>query len=109
MTMTQAWSEEMVEVAGINLQMVKGGSGESLLILHDEMGYPGWLKYHEALSKEYQLNSPFHPGFGESEELDWVMGMRDLSGWYLGCLDQLGLEGINIIGFGYTLEIRFFS
>ena len=50
MTMTQAWSEEMVEVAGINLQMVKGGSGESLLILHDEMGYPGWLKYHEALS-----------------------------------------------------------
>ena len=43
MTMTQAWSEEMVEVAGINLQMVKGGSGESLLILHDEMGHPGWL------------------------------------------------------------------
>ena len=100
MTMTQAWSEEMVEVAGINLQMVKGGSGEPLLILHDEMGYPGWLKYHEALSKGYQLNIPFHPGFGESEELDWVMGMRDFAGWYLGCLDQLGLEGVNVIGFG---------
>ena len=81
MTMTQPWTEEMVEVAGINLQMVKGGSGEPLLILHDEMGHPGWLRYHEALSKEYQLNIPFHPGFGESEELDWDMGMRDLAGW----------------------------
>ena len=46
---TQPWTEDMVEVAGVKLQVVKGGSGEPLLILHDEMGHPGWLGFHQAL------------------------------------------------------------
>ncbi len=97
---TQPWTEDMVEVAGVKLQVVKGGSGEPLLILHDEMGHPGWLGFHQALAQSFSLQIPSHPGFGESEELNWVMGMRDLTVWYLGALDQLGLEGMSVIGFG---------
>ena len=39
-TGTQAWTEELAEVAGTKLQLVRGGAGDPLLILHDEMGPP---------------------------------------------------------------------
>lgn len=98
-TKPQTWAEEMVEVAGTSLQLVKGGRGEPLLILHGEMGHPGWLRFHEALARNYTLNIPSHPGFGKSPRLGWVMNMRDLAGWYLGALDELGLGQVNTVAF----------
>ena len=37
-TAEQTWTEEIVEVAGTTLQLVTGGSGSPVLVLHDEMG-----------------------------------------------------------------------
>ena len=98
-TSSKAWTEETVEVAGTKLQLVKGGTGEPLLILHDEMGHPGWLRFHEALAQHHTLYIPSHPGFGESERLNWIMNMRDMAGWYLEALDDLGLGQVNVVGF----------
>ena len=98
-TSSRAWTEETVEVAGTKLRLVKGGSGEPLLILHDEMGHPGWLRFHESLAQHHTLQIPSHPGFGESERLDWIMNMRDMAGWYLEALDDLGLGQVNVVGF----------
>lgn len=100
-TTSQAWTEEMVELAGINIQLMKGGSGEPLLILHDEMGHPGWMNFHESLSQTNELLLPSHPGFGDSTYLEWVMTMRDFAGWYLEALDDLGLGQINMMGFSF--------
>ena len=98
-TSSRAWIEETVEVAGTKLQLVKGGTGEPLLILHDEMGHPGWLRFHEALAQHHTLYIPSHPGFGASERLDWIMNMRDMAGWYLEAVDDLGLGQVNVVGF----------
>ncbi len=98
-TASQTWTEEMVQVADVRLQLVKGGTGEPLLLLHDEMGHPGWLGFHQALSQEYTLHIPSHPGFGETDQVDWFMNMRDLAGWYLGALEDLGLEPVKVVGF----------
>ena len=98
-TSTEPWVEESVEVAGSRLQLVKGGTGKALLILHDELGHPGWLRFHEALAQQYTLYIPLHPGFGKSERLDWIMNMRDIATWYLDALDELGLRQIPAIGF----------
>ena len=98
-TASGTWTQEIVELAGTKVQMVKGGSGSPLLILHDEMGHPGWLRYHEELAKTHTLYLPSHAGFGETERLDWIMGMRDLAGWYLEVLDDLGLGQIDMLGF----------
>ena len=98
-TSSRAWTEETVEVAGTKLRLVKGGSGEPLLILHGEMGHPGWLRFHESLAQHHTLHIPSHPGFGESERLDWIMNMRDMAGWYLEALDDLGLGQVNVVGF----------
>ena len=98
-TSSKAWTGETVEVAGTKLRLVKGGTGEPLLILHDEMGHPGWLRFHEALAQHNTLYMPSHPGFGESERLDWIMNMRDMAGWYLEAVDDLGLGQVNVVGF----------
>jgi pimeloyl-ACP methyl ester carboxylesterase len=98
-TSTDPWTEEIVAVAGTRLQLVKGGTGEPLLLLHDELGHPGWLRFHEALAQQYTLYMPLHPGFGKSERLDWIMNMRDLATWYLDALDELGLSQLPAIGF----------
>jgi pimeloyl-ACP methyl ester carboxylesterase len=89
---------ETVHLAGVDLKLIKGGRGAPLLILHDEMGHPGWLRFHESLAENFTLYIPQHPGFGESPPVDWVMNMRDLAGWYLEALDDLGLGPINVLG-----------
>jgi len=98
-TVSATWTDEIIEAAGTTLQLVKGGAGEPLLILHGEMGHPGWLRYHRALAERNTLYIPSHPGFGKSRRLDWVMNMRDLAGWYLDALDDLGLGQVNVVGF----------
>ncbi len=98
-TTTKSWTEEMIEVAGANIQVVKGGAGDPLLVLHGEMGHPGWMRYHEGLSQGNTLHIPSHPGFGSSERLDWIMSVRDMAGWYLEAIDDLGLGQVNLMGF----------
>ena len=100
-TTSQAWTEEIVELAGTSVQLVKGGSGKPLLILHDEMGHPGWMNFHEALGQNNELIIPSHPGFGDSPFLDWIMNMRDMAGWYLEALDDMGVGQINMMGFSF--------
>jgi pimeloyl-ACP methyl ester carboxylesterase len=99
-TMAATWTEEVVEVAGQSLHLVKGGSGAPLLILHGEMGHAGWLRYHEALAQHYAVTLPVHPGFGKTARVDWVRNMRDLASWYLEALDDLGLDGMPVLGCG---------
>lgn len=96
---TVTWTEEVVEAAGSKLHLVKGGEGEPLLLFHGEMGHPGWMRFHEALAQDHTLYIPLHPGFGKTERLDWAMNMRDLAGWYLEAMDDLGLRRVNAVGF----------
>jgi pimeloyl-ACP methyl ester carboxylesterase len=100
-TTTATWTEETVEVAGVSLALMKGGSGSPLLILHDELGQPGWLRYHEALAQQHTLYMPLHPGFGKTAGLEWVLHVRDLAGWYLDALDELGVGRLPVIGLGF--------
>lgn len=99
-TTSATWTEQIVDAAGVPLHLVQGGSGEPLLILHDEMGYIGWQHFHEALAQDFKLVVPGHPGFGRTARLDWIMNMRDLAGWYLEALDDLGLDHVHLLGYG---------
>ena len=99
MTTTASWTEQKVEAAGAEMQILRGGSGDPLLILHDEMGQPGWLQLHEELAKNYEVIAPSLPGFGVTDRLDWVMNVRDISTWTLWALDDLGLSNLNVLGF----------
>lgn len=97
-TTSQNWTREAMEVAGATIELVKGGSGEPLLVLHGELGHPGWMSYHDSLSQNNSLIIPSHPGFGESTPLEWIMNMRDMAGWYLQALEDMGIGPINVVG-----------
>ena len=98
-TPPNGWTDELIEVGGTSIQLVKGGTGEPLLLLHGEMGHLGVLRFHQALAEHHTVYIPSHPGFGKSPRLDWIMNMRDLAAWYLQALDELGLDQVNVIGF----------
>ena len=97
-SLSVAWTEETRSVSGVDLHLRKGGSGDPLLILNDEIGHLGSLRYQEELAQRHTVYVPSHPGFGVTPRLDWVMNMRDLAGWYLMALDELGLDSVNAIG-----------
>ena len=98
-SLSVAWNEETLQVAGTDLHLRRGGSGKPLLILQDEIGHRGALRYQEELAQDFEVIIPSHPGVGPTPRLDWVMNMRDLAGWYLMALDELGLNGVDTVGF----------
>lgn len=93
------WQEEMIRVAGINVQVFHGGEGEPLLVLHGAGGNPGWLPYCEALAQHFHVYAPSHPGFGSSDRPDWMERVHDLSYFYRWFLDELRLEPLPVVGF----------
>lgn len=93
------WSEESVRVAGTELVFVKGGSGKPLLVLHEELGHPGWLGWHAELARERTLLIPLQPGFGRSPRVDWLWNVRDLACFYSRVLRERNLVPIDVIGF----------
>ena len=97
--MTTAFTEEMIDVGGTHIQMLKGGSGEPLVVLHGAGGNSGWLNYVNALSDKYTVYLPSHPGYGKSERPDWLETMADLASFYTWFLEEQGLEGSRAIGF----------
>ena len=100
MSQTSAvWTENILDLAGNKVQLIRGGSGDPMLVLHDELGPPGWLNFHEKLSKDFELYLPSHAGYGKSKRLDWIMNMRDLAGWYLEVLDDLDPGPMTLMGF----------
>ena len=91
--------EETVAAAGVELALLRGGSGKPLLILHDELGYPGWMAWNEKLAQDRTLLIPLQPGFGKTPRIDWIRSYRDLAGFYSQVLRELRLEPIDVIGF----------
>jgi pimeloyl-ACP methyl ester carboxylesterase len=91
--------QETVRAADNELVLVRGGSGKPLLILHDELGYPGWMAWNDKLAQERTLLIPLQPGFGKTQRIDWIRSYRDLAGFYSQVLRELRLEPIDVIGF----------
>lgn len=93
------WTENTANIAGTELVLVKGGSGRPLLMFHDELGYPGWMKWNEELAKERELIIPLQPGFGKTPRVEWIRNYRDLGGFYARMLRERNLDPIDVIGF----------
>ena len=97
--MTTGFTEEFVDVGDSRVQVLKGGSGEPLLVLHGAGGHQGWPRYARALADRYTVYIPSHPGYGQSERPDWLESMNDLACFYTWFMEQHGLDGARAIGF----------
>lgn len=95
------WKEEVTRVAGTDLAIIKGGRGKPLLVLHEELGHPGWLNWHDALAQERTLIIPIQPGMGNSPKVEDVRTVHQLGLFYGWVLRELGLGPIDVVGFSF--------
>ena len=96
---SREWHEETLRVDDADLMVIKGGTGKPLLILHEELGHPGWLKWHAALARNRTLIIPLHPGFGRTPAPEWIRNIRDLAGLYSILVREQKLAPVDVIGF----------
>ena len=97
--MATGYTEEFVNIGGSKVHVLKGGSGEPLLVLHGAGGNHGWLRYVQALAEKYTVYLPSHPGYGQSDRPPWLETIPDLACFYTWFIEQQGLEGARAIGF----------
>lgn len=94
-------NESFVEVAGGKVQMLKAGSGRPLLILHHDVGNPGWLPFYDDLARDFTVHVPSHPGFGKSERPEWMRTVRDMAIAYQWLIGDLKLDSPAAVGLGF--------
>jgi len=92
------FSDEFVQVDGCKTHLRRGGSGAPLLYLHGASGAPAILPFMEKLAARFEVLLPEHPGFGLSEEPEWLENIHDLAYFYLDFLKQLDLNGVTLVG-----------
>ena len=94
---TRDYTDELIDVAGTRVQVLKGGSGAPLLCLHGAGGNPGWLPYHQALAQLYTVYAPSHPGYDRSSRPDWISTMTDMAHFYRQFIEALGLAPVHLM------------
>jgi pimeloyl-ACP methyl ester carboxylesterase len=87
-----------LSVRGCNITLMRGGSGPPLLFLHGSSGAGAWLPFMQSLAAKFDVIVPEHPGFGASDNPDWLDTIHDLAYFYLDFLEQLGLERVHLVG-----------
>jgi pimeloyl-ACP methyl ester carboxylesterase len=99
-TSTGRFTEETVEVAHTGLYVLKGGTGNPLLVLHGVEGHEGWLAFHEALAGHATVYAPSHPGYGQTECPAWLATIPHQAVFYHWFLQEAGLQLVDLVGVG---------
>jgi len=93
-----SFSDTYVEVDGCRTHLRRGGAGAPLLYLHGASGAPVVMPFMEKLARRFDVLVPEHPGYGLSEEPEWLENIHDVAYFYLDFLRQLGLSGVTLVG-----------
>jgi pimeloyl-ACP methyl ester carboxylesterase len=91
------FSEERIDVNGIDTAVFTAGEGEPLLFLHGAgtaTGFDSMLP----LAERFRLILPHHPGFGASADDPSIDSIHDYVLHYLDLLDALGLDEFSLVG-----------
>jgi pimeloyl-ACP methyl ester carboxylesterase len=89
----------LIDIAGITVELRRGGSGTPVLVIHGELGVPGWLESFAQLAEHHDVIVPSLPGYGRSTRPDWIMGVHDLATWVTWFARDIDLRTpVNVIG-----------
>ena len=83
------------------VQVVEGGTGDSLIFLHGEDGLTEWTPFLDRLAQHFHVYAPAHPGQGGTQGLQHLDDLWDLVLFYEELMQALGLERAHAIGHSY--------
>lgn len=89
---------ESIAVRGTNIEVLRQGSGPSLLFLHPHLGLWKSQPFIDTLSEHFSVCAPSHPGFGASAVAASLTSVDDLSYFYLDLLEQWDARELLIVG-----------
>ena len=84
---------------GVDLQVVRRGSGPQILMLHGGEGPIDHFPFFDRLAERYEIIQPVHPGFGGTPIPEQFDNLQDLIFLYLDLIDFLDLSEAILLGF----------
>jgi pimeloyl-ACP methyl ester carboxylesterase len=87
-------------VHGVELEVLRGGAGEQILLLHDIEYLNQARHFLELLAEDFVVLVPSHPGFGTSDLPTGFDSVDDLAYFYLDLLEDIGPAHVIGLGFG---------
>jgi pimeloyl-ACP methyl ester carboxylesterase len=103
MTTAAVPSTKTINVAGIGpveLTVEERGDGQPILLLHGGAGPQSFAAFAQLLAEKSSCRvlTPTHPGFGGTLRPDGLNSVAGLAALYVGLLDDVGLEGVTVVG-----------
>jgi len=89
---------ETVEVAGIEIELVRAGAGPQLLFLHSVDGIDPSARWFELLTERFEVIAPWQPGFGHSDRPADFRSVGDLALFQLELMRKLDLRDVTVFG-----------
>ena len=89
----------LVSLHGVDVPVVRRGSGPPILVLHGGEGLVDHLPFAERISSNFELLHPTHPGFDGTPIPEHFDGLEDLTFLYLDLIDSLDLQDAILVGF----------
>ncbi|HXO06634.1 MAG TPA: alpha/beta hydrolase [Solirubrobacteraceae bacterium] len=74
------------------------GEGRPVLLLHGGGGPPSMGPLPSALSTDFEVIAPVHPGFAGTPRPEWFTGIDDIALSYLQLLEQRDLRDVLVVG-----------
>jgi pimeloyl-ACP methyl ester carboxylesterase len=74
------------------------GEGRPVLLLHGGGGPPSMGPLPSALSEDFEVIAPVHPGFAGTRRPEWYNGIDDIALTYLALLEQRDLRDVLVVG-----------
>lgn len=98
MTITNGMRVEQVQLGGVKLEVMRGGEGPTVVLLHGPTVYSPEAPFLGLLSRAASVVAPSHPGFGGTARPDDFDTVYDLVRFYQDFLDTLPDERVTLIG-----------
>jgi len=94
-------SSERLAVCGIELEVVRRGAGQPILVLHGFQTVDPETRFLDLLGRHGEIVAPSSPGFGHSSRPKDFDTVYDLVHLYLEVLEMLPGDKVTLLGFSF--------
>lgn len=93
--------EAFVDVLGDAVSFWTRGTGEPVLVLHDDIGRGEWNAFLERLSQQFTVTVPALPGFPPTAVPAWMRSISQMAAVMQQVVDGIGLTRCPVVGLGF--------